>query len=239
MTDRTRTPYLITPVYLAGPDPHATTTVTEVLAAAGWHVRPHAPGVLWAPDARRAARRRTPHPNQPFTEALVVPGQVYGGWEFAAFPAPGQPPMWQARFAPATPPELTAAFAAALADPAPAPDGRPRYLAPPGSPGEATRPLTAAGWICDLGTEATWSPHTGQAAVITPPLDPEHRNEGNWVAAACRITDAVTLWHAQATPHTPTHLITALCRALTDPTPVPRHTLPAPEHRARTVPHPR
>ncbi|MCX5206903.1 DUF317 domain-containing protein [Streptomyces sp. NBC_00237] len=234
------TPYLIAPVYLAGPDPHAVTTVADVLTCAGWFPHPLHPHLLQNPGATCAARHFTPHPgNHPDCLIPAAPRQDRAGvWEFAAFRTPGGPPLWEARFSPATPPELTAAFAAALADTTPTPHGTPRHLTPGGPQAEATAPLAAAGWLCDIGTEHTWYPADHQAAVITPTPAPGGP-DGNWVFAACRATDATTLWHAQATPTTPAHLITALCRALTDPAPVPRPTLPAPDHGARTVPRPR
>ncbi|MBL1102936.1 DUF317 domain-containing protein, partial [Streptomyces coffeae] len=74
---------------------------------------------------------------------------------------------------------------------------------------------------------------------ITPRFpDTSHRGAASWLCAARRATDLTVLWLALACPHTPTHLIAALCRAITDPTPVPRRSLPSPEAGALTITHP-
>ncbi|MEN8652355.1 DUF317 domain-containing protein [Streptomyces sp. 21So2-11] len=243
MADHTRPPYLIVPVFLAGPDPHATPTVADVLATAGWQ-----PVVefdsgrrlpLWRhPDGRRTARQ-VPCPQQ--YAHLPVSDRIR--WEFAARTAPGQQPLWQAWFAPTTPPELTAAFAAALTDPVG--DGSPQGPQPPGAPADAEtlRPLAEAGWTWqeERGEHVWYSP--GQLAFLATavPADPNTPGDEDrhWVVAAHHTTGRTLLWHALGTSTTPSHLITALCRALTDPTPVPRHSPPPPGHGARTVPHPR
>nr|WP_236072155.1 DUF317 domain-containing protein [Streptomyces polyasparticus] len=53
--------------------------------------------------------------------------------------------------------------------------------------------------------------------------------------AARRAPDTTTGWLAVAHPNTPTHLIHALCEALSDPAPVPR---PVPAPPGTTITHP-
>ncbi|WP_282798059.1 DUF317 domain-containing protein [Streptomyces sp. CC224B] len=219
----TRPTLLITPRYLAGPDAAAAAAVGRLLCAAGWRKRPVQGGTGY----RTADGRR---------EALFAPEGTCRGdygtassWRFTARTERGEPARWTAVFSPAVPPELIAAFAAALADdPArPGPDG-PHYLRAPVGPLEATRALAEAGWIRDLGAELEWYAPTLQAVVVGDRLLPGTADTKNWLFAARRATDLTVLWHALATPATPGHLIDALCRALADPAPVARTVLPDP-----------
>ncbi|MEV3854970.1 DUF317 domain-containing protein [Streptomyces sp. NPDC050095] len=237
--------YRIVPRYLAGPDPKVTDTLLRALPAQGWHVE-HL-GQAHAFDLREVDGLR---------EALYVPdhlpsvpGMCLGkGWEFTARPAPGTPAAWRVSFAPATPPELIAALATALTHPdhdladdvAPDPGAVPHYLHPPAAHPDGTLPLEAAGWIRDLGTDdCAWYAPGQQAAVVTPAL-PDASGSGatNWLFAARRAVDTTALWHATAHPNTPTHLIRALCTALTDPAPVPRPTRPSADIGAITLTRP-
>ncbi|KAK1177973.1 DUF317 domain-containing protein [Streptomyces sp. NBS 14/10] len=234
---RSRQPYLIVPRYLAGPDPDATTTAAHVLQAAGWHTE-HTPDHTDYSDPRglRQARHLADAPDPGRL------GQPLMTWEFTASPVRGGRAAWTAWFCRDTPPEFIAAFAAALADdtPAPAPGTGPHYLQPPTSPGHATAPLAAAGWTRGLGNgETAWyGPHQ-QAAVVTARFpSSSRRGAANWLCAARRATDLTVLWLALACLHTPTHLVAALCRAITDPTPVPRRTPPGPDTGALTITHP-
>ncbi|MEU9777575.1 DUF317 domain-containing protein [Streptomyces sp. NPDC047968] len=214
---------LIAPRYLAGPDAAGAVTVGRVLRAAGWRERPAQGGTCY----RTADGRR---------EALFLPEGAREGaydtersWRFAARTSPGVRATWSAAFSASTPPELVAAFAAALADNAPAPgtDG-PHYLLPPVPLQEATQALAEAGWIRDLGEGIDWYAPTMQAAVAGDRLTPGSADAKNWLFAARRYADTSVLWHALATPCTPGHLVNALCAAMADPAPVARTVLPDP-----------
>ncbi|MDJ0467048.1 DUF317 domain-containing protein [Streptomyces sp. H27-C3] len=214
---------LIAPRYLAGPDAAGTVAVGRLLRAAGWRERSAQGGTCY----RTADGRR---------EALFLPeGACQGAydtersWRFAARPAPGARARWSTAFAASTPPELVAAFAAALAaDDADPATGGPHYLAPPVAPHEATQALAEAGWIRDLGAGIDWYAPTMQAAVAGDRLTPGSADAKNWLFAARRFADRTVLWHALATPGTPGHLVNALCRAMADPAPVARTVLPDP-----------
>ncbi|MBO3681690.1 DUF317 domain-containing protein [Streptomyces sp. NEAU-YJ-81] len=224
----TTPPYLIAPRYLAGPDPHAVTTAEEVLLAAGWQIDRHANHTDYrAPGSLRQSRYL------PDQADHRCPGKPLMAWEFTAHPAPDARAAWTVWFARDTPPEITAAFAATLADdtPRPTPEDGPHYLLPPRTTREATSVLATAGWMRDIGrNDDTWYAPNEQAVVVTAAFpNTTGRGGANWLCAARRATDGAVLWLAVASPATPTHLMAALCRALTDPTPVPRHTLPGPD----------
>ncbi|MGW0734474.1 DUF317 domain-containing protein [Streptomyces sp. NPDC002851] len=234
-------PYLITPSYLAGPDERGSTHVAEHLLHSGWISAPYKGGTVYAHRAERSLLEAVHIPEDaPAARGLCMTS----GWEFAARRAPGQLPACRTYFCPQTPPELVTALATAITDPAPevvgTPAAPPHYLRAPCPPEEATRPLAAAGWMRDMGRyEDAWYAPSQQAVVVTPlPPDPDGHGGANWLFAARRHTDNVALLHAIAHPHTPTNLIHALCAALTDPTPVPRQHLPAPDVGPVTVTHP-
>ena len=239
MGSRPNPPYLITPCYLAGPDGTVTGSLITRLLDDGWQTdscgdalvfsRREEGGLLEALHTRHgnpSARDESPDT----------------AWEFTARSGPGQAAAWTVRFAPETPPELIAALAAALTDPdqEPSPGNRPHYLRAPASHEEATRPLEAAGWMRDLAEhECAWYAPRQQAVAITPiPPDTCGNGGANWLLAALRQIDHTALWYATAHPHTPTHLIHALCARLADPTPVPRPTCPGPETGRLTVTRP-
>ncbi|WP_241990554.1 DUF317 domain-containing protein [Streptomyces sp. AC1-42T] len=214
---------LIAPRYLAGPDAAGAVAVGRALHAAGWRERYVQGGTCY----RTADGRR---------EALFLPEGACEGaydtersWRFAARPVPGGRAIWSAAFSASTPPELIAAFAAALAadSPTPGADG-PHYLLPPVAPQEATQALAEAGWIRDLGEGIDWYAPTMQAAVAGDRLTPHSADAKNWLFAARRLADTRILWHALATPGTPGHLVNALCAAMADPAPVARTVLPDP-----------
>jgi hypothetical protein len=221
----TSTPTLfIAPRYLAGPDVRQAAAVGEQLAAAGWLERPALAGARYdSADGQR--------------EALYGPDGACRGaydtdhsWRFAVRPVPGGPARWTAAFSPATPPELIAAFAAALADDAAHDTAEgPHYLLPPARPLEAARALDDAAWIRDLGEEATWyEAKTMQAVVVSGRRATDGTVATNWLFATRRAVNNHVLWHALATPEMPGHLVGALCRAMTDPAPVARTVLPHP-----------
>ncbi|TQE33158.1 DUF317 domain-containing protein [Streptomyces ipomoeae] len=215
---------LIAPRYLAGPDARHAAAIGEQLTLAGWlEARGDEGSRYTSADGRR--------------EALYGPDGACRGaydtepsWRFAARLAPGAPALWTAAFTPATPPELIAAFAAALADDAAHDaEGAPHYLRPPTAPLEAARALDGAGWIRDLGAEAAWyEPTTMQAVVVSGHRAPDGTVATNWLFAARRAVNLSVLWHALATPEIPGHLVDALCRALIDPAPAARTVLPHP-----------
>ncbi|MFI0818599.1 DUF317 domain-containing protein [Streptomyces sp. NPDC021098] len=216
--------YLISPRYLAGPDPAAVTTPDDVLAAAGWNAT-HDNGHTdyCDPSGQRHARHLHDRAEPPCKPLMA--------WEFTASPSPRARVAWTAWFSHDTPPEITAAFAATLADNTPGltPEDGPRHLLPPQSPHKATEALATAGWIRDIGREDdSWYAPNEQAVVVTATTPDTGQRGANWLCAARRATDATVLWVAVASPATPTHLIAALCRAVADPAPVPRHTLPGP-----------
>lgn len=238
MTRRTTPPYLIVPRYLAGPDPDATTTAADVLKAAGWYVEQTPDHTDYVdPGGLRQAR----HLPDPEADPMGL-GQPLMAWEFTASTVPGAPAVWTVWFCHDTPPEIIAAFAAALADdtPAPGPGAGPHYLQPPAPPEQATIPLAAAGWMRDVGNGdiAWYGPHQQVVVVVARFRDTSRRGAANWLCAARRATDTTVLWIALACPRTPTHLIAVLCRAITDPTPVPRCTPPSPETGALIITHP-
>ncbi|AQW48494.1 DUF317 domain-containing protein [Streptomyces violaceusniger] len=224
--------YLISPRYLAGPDPAAVTTADDVLLAAGWKAtREPCHTDYRDPSGQRHARH--------LHSRAVHPGKPLMAWEFTASAYSAARVTWTAWFSHDTPPEITAAFAAAVADdtPGPTPEDGPRYLLLSQSAHKATEALATAGWIRDIGRQDdSWYTPNEQAVVITATV-PSTTGKGgaNWLCAARRAADAMVLWVAVASPATPTHLMAALCRALTDPTPVPRHSLPDPEVGALTV----
>ncbi|AJC59514.1 hypothetical protein GZL_06955 [Streptomyces sp. 769] len=218
---------MIAPRYLAGPDATATSALIQQLQDDQWRCESLG-------DCLVFSRRETGG----LLEALHTPsgllpaprkGRRASSWEFTARPGPGEVAAWSVRFAPKTPPELPAALAAALTD-ADGTAGRerdPHYLRPVGRPDEATVPLSAAGWIRDLARyECAWYAPDERAVVVTGTSDEHGHGVANWLFAASRANDHITLWHATAHPHTPTHLIHALCTAITDPTPVPRTQRP-------------
>ncbi|MFJ9174926.1 DUF317 domain-containing protein [Streptomyces sp. NPDC102360] len=229
--------YLIAPRYLAGPDEQATHALMHALPAMGWHV-----------EHLRQAYAFHLREADGLLEAVYVPAHLPAvrgtgpgvGWEFTARTAPGTPAAWKVCFAPATPPELITTLATALTDPEPGhePGQAPHYLRPPVAPLAATGPLEAAGWMRDRGTdESAWYAPGQQAVVVTPTLPrPSGPGTTNWLLSARRAADAPSLWHASAHPGTPTHLIRALCAALTDPAPVVRPTRPGPDIGAATTP---
>lgn len=222
-------PYLIAPRYLAGPDTNLAAAIGDRLRAAGW-----------SSDSYRGAIVYAHRETGGLLEAIHIPNGSGGrgkcpaaGWEFTARPGPGAPETWSVRFTPATPPELPTALATTLTEEAiaPRPGAEPHYLQPPLPPAEATTALDAAGWMRDIGpAESTWYAPGQQAVVVTGLSADEHRDGGaSWLLAARRATDLQVLWLALAHPATPTHLMRALCREISDRTPVPRHQLPGPE----------
>ncbi|GHJ35454.1 DUF317 domain-containing protein [Streptomyces sp. TS71-3] len=219
--------YLVTPRYLAGPDKAATANVIEEMLANRWH----------ATRTRGALVLRLDHQDE-LLEVLHIPQRATApdgkcpaiGWELTARPGPGQERTWAARFTRDTPPELIAALLAEATRPRTTPASADRRRNQPAllPVAEATRPLEAAKWIRDLAMhECAWYA-PGERAVVVTPLQPEapDREGAHWLFAARRATENVALWHGTAHPHTPTHLVRALCEAMTDPTPVPRQTHP-------------
>ncbi|KAF4408912.1 DUF317 domain-containing protein, partial [Streptomyces lycii] len=220
---RHHTPYLIAPRYLAGTDEPATRFLTMWLRATDWQPETLYGGHLYSrrtPDGLLEAVHTSPGTaHVPATHPAL-------GWEFTARPAPGEPATWTVHFALATPPELMIALATALTDPTPGPHttpgpNRPHFLQAPDAPEQATQPLEAAGWMRDLAQhECTWYAPDQQAVVVSSPLHDGHEtDDGNWLFATRRANDNVVLWYATAHPHTPTHLVQALCTALADPAP--------------------
>ncbi|MFB6536675.1 DUF317 domain-containing protein [Streptomyces noursei] len=222
-------PVLIAPRYLAGPDATATSALIQQLQDDQWRRESFSDCLVFS--------RREPGG---LLEALHTPAGVQrapkkgreSSWEFTARPGPGEAATWSVRFAPKTPPELPAALAAALTDTDRVADGQhsPHYLRPVGRPDEATAPLSAAGWIHVLTRyEYAWYAPDERALVVTGTSDEHGHGVANWLFAASRATDNITLWHATAHPRTPTHLIHALCTAITDPSPVLRTRPPSHE----------
>ncbi|MFZ3555827.1 DUF317 domain-containing protein [Streptomyces sp. BH055] len=227
---RPRSPYLIAPAYLAGPDEHATQHLINSLHSAGWQdqaLREVRVFHLRESDGLLEAIHNPAEPNPAYRDRLAV------GWEITARRAPGIPAAWTVRFAPTTPPELITAFTTALTDPAHTaePGKAPHYLNAPSLPAQATGPLEAAGWIRDVGSDGcAWYGPDEQAAAVTPTISRTPENDDpNWLFAARRAIDTTTLWHATAHPNTPTHLLTALCAAFASTRPVARATRPGPE----------
>jgi hypothetical protein len=215
--------YLVAPRYLAGPSTSATQQVADALQQAGWpQPRHRSTATLYtSPDQLRYALF-TPN------GARRLPGGPLIAWEFAARHQPGKPLAWTAAFTPSTPPEITADFARALAHDDPPDTGdTPHYLKTPSQLDAARQPLADARWIRDIGaTDTAWYAPTDQAVLVGPATrQPDGRN---WLAAVREATSLDVLWLAVLTPTTPDSLITALCLAITDPEPVLRHHLPAP-----------
>ncbi|MEU7488060.1 DUF317 domain-containing protein [Streptomyces sp. NPDC042319] len=239
MHHRPGAPYLIAPRYLAGPDEILNTGIAILLLSNGWESAPHGEGTMYAYRASGGLLEAVHAADH------VPPGHrppPASGWEFTARPGPGEMATWGVRFAPATPPELIAALATALTEREVdrAPGGQPHYLRAPLAPEEATLPLEAASWMRDLAQhECAWYAPDQQAVTVTPHVPGQLDSPAaNWLFAARRATDNVALWHAIAHPYTPTHLIHALCAALTDPAPVPRSKCPGPEVGALTIAQP-
>ncbi|MCQ6246166.1 DUF317 domain-containing protein [Streptomyces malaysiensis] len=213
------------------------TTAEEVLTAAKWQIDQDPDHTDYkAPDGLRRAGYLPDRAEQATSEKALA-------WEFTAHPALGAHAAWTVRFARDTPPEIAAAFAAALADDTPgtAPEDGPRYLLPPGPLDEVTNVLAAAGWMRDIGrNDDAWYAPDGQAVMVTAEFS-DAKGGANWLCAVRHATDRTVLgnrsvlWFAVASPATPTHLMAALSRALTDPTPVPRYTLPSPGIGAVTI----
>ncbi|MBI0301295.1 DUF317 domain-containing protein, partial [Streptomyces sp. PRKS01-29] len=194
---------LIVPRYLAGPDPYATTTAADVVKAAGWHAEQTPEHTDYTdPGGLRQARHLPDRHADP-----MAPDQPLMAWEFTASPVPGTPAVWTAWFCRDTPPEIIAAFAAALADdtPLPGPGAGPHYLQPPAPPEQATTPLATAGWMRDVanGDTAWYGPHKQAVVVAARFPGTSRKGAANWLCAARHATHTTVLWLALASPRTP------------------------------------
>ncbi|MGI5353003.1 DUF317 domain-containing protein [Streptomyces sp. CA-250714] len=238
--------YLIAPLHLAGPD------VTVKVLSNRWQARPYRDTCVYVhrSEGQLVEALHNPHGGRPACEHGRTTGrEPEGGWEFTARHAPGAPRTWRALFAPATPPELPAAFAHAVT----------RLPTMPGPliHAEPTSPLGAAEWICDRGTrENTWFSTDGQAIVITPPHS--HKGRPNaavrsggpalpdtgtapgcdaggdacterWLFAAQHSCEQQLLWFALVDASTPNALLRALCKEIAREEPVPRNEIPGPD----------
>ncbi|MCQ4081833.1 DUF317 domain-containing protein [Streptomyces sp. RB6PN25] len=223
-TDPSR-PYLIAPRYLAGPSTRATGTLIDTLDRAGWTTTGccDTTDTLWtSPDGLRFANLTTDG-----TRTLPGRGPEIA-WELGARRTNDMNPLWSVSFTPDTPPEIITDVAATLADDNPPPTGPehlPHYLAQPNDAQAVRQPLADAGWFRDIGeAETAWYSPCGQAVLVGP--HGRNPDGNNWLATAREATSMNVLWLALATPLTPDTLITALCRALTNPQPVARTRIP-------------
>lgn len=185
---------LIRPRYLAGPGDPAWVTAA-LHRASGWsygHDPLLARVVLASPD-QQALLHLEPEPDQP--------------WWVIRHARTASTPAWQASFGARTPAEIIASFTDALTAPATPSTGASPY-----------EPLRDAGWQPARDHSGLTSPD-GIAQV-------EHFTEtgsDTWfIDVAISGHPAGLIWRAQLGTGTPTHLISAITRALADPSPLPR-----------------
>ncbi|MFF3372112.1 DUF317 domain-containing protein [Streptomyces sp. NPDC002680] len=186
---------LISPPYLAGGgDPRWIMAALHHVDGWRYNHTPLSPIVhLIRPD-QQAGLRLSPDPDEPWWTILHAPTDEH--------------PAWYARFGARTPVEILAAFTDALTAPQP----------PAGTAvSNPFEPLRQADWH---QTDDDWftSPD-GRVHVDHFAL----RGFDHWLITTALSDDPEDLvWQARLDGNTPTHLITPLARALTDPTPLRR-----------------
>ncbi|WP_432141051.1 DUF317 domain-containing protein [Streptomyces sp. bgisy084] len=191
-----RTPFDITPRYLAGPGDAR--HVTHGLAAAGWTRTsdPLSPEIALASPDKRYRLQFNP---QSATSAW---------WRLRAEPIYTK--SWSAEFGELVPAEILSAFTDAL-------------IAPP--PAEQVNPfkaLESSGWVIDA-QDAASSPDA--MCHVELQTDRSNGSMAHWQVETTEPAPGMLgarIWHASFDLYTPAHLVDAFITALADPAPLQR-----------------
>ncbi|MEV8023024.1 DUF317 domain-containing protein [Streptomyces sp. NPDC086554] len=217
----------VRPRYLAGGGGCADAAL-DPLTVPTWRFREAEPGNVHAfADRDRAYVGFLPEPCQEV--------RARGLWHIEARQARWAAPVWEAAMSDHTPPELVAAFTAALAQDAALGGEEPPYLHRDDHPDVVWEPLRRAGWDVHVAGFAVRALAPGLLVHVgyTPPR-PESgprmqlAREEAWEIEVRPSPAGAALWWAYFHAATPAHLIGAFTTALSDPAPLWReeHQIP-------------